>query len=179
VTERKELGERKEEIFEYENSQCLVNWKQDTTIDGKNKQIIIKRLMFDEQKRLVKTIYFNDSGQGLLFSRFYYDDNSNIIQFENYSGSKLKDKYIQTYDSIGRKKIRQSIDMDGNFTYRTIYTWENIDSLILEMYDIGGNLIIKNKEIYIRDKNGNIIKKYFYDLVNKISIVMEYEIDYY
>lgn len=173
----------KEDMFDYNHEDLTLTHTTSNAdkvqIDGKLRQIFTRRLKFDKHGRHIHTEYLDNNGIILMITRSYYDCNSNVIQCETFEGEKFKDKYIQTFDSNGRKKIIQSIDKNGNFTTKRVYNWINDNAVTLEIYDTEGKLEIKHREIFIRDQYGNIVKKYFYDLTENTAITFEYEIEYY
>ncbi len=173
----------KKDTFEYDYENLFVlqtmSEAENIQIDAKTMSIPKKRIVFDKNQRHISTEYLDENGIALMTSRLYYDNNSRLIECETVDGVKLRNKYFQTFDSSGRKKIIQYIDSNGNYTTRSVYNWANNDTLIFEMFNPDGTIEIKYKEVAVRDKYGNTIKKYFYDLIAGTAIVFEYEFVYY
>lgn len=183
TTNRSGSEDIKVEMFDYADKHRMItqtsNFSQNIPIGNKIKQVFVKRLIFDDLGRHIQTDFLDNEGMIIMTSRSYYDSNSKVIQFENFNQLELNDKYIQTYDSNGYLKINQSVDINGNFTKKAVYSRPIKDVVISEIFDEAGVLIVKNKVISVRDDQGNIIKKYFYDLINNTSTMFEYAFEYY
>lgn len=148
-------------------------------VEGKPILIHKKKMVFDCIKRHVSTEYYDENEVAVSATRFYYDYNSKLIACETVDGAKTRNRYFQTFDSTGRKRNVQFVDGDGGFTMKSVYTWLNDNTLLFEMFNTEGKLEVKHKELVILDKYGNVIKKYFYDLIGGTAIVFEYEFEYY
>lgn len=174
----------KKDTFEYDHERLRViqtmSYPENIqTTDKKVEKIYSKELIFDDKSRNTR-INYRDSAKAIVLStRFYYDDNSNLILCETFTETEIKNKYIQSWDAEGRKKIIQSIDGGGNFTLKRVYTWIGDDAVTLEIFDANGKTESKTRETFIRDNHGNIVKKYYYDLIDRSAVIYEYIFDYY
>ncbi|MCC6463486.1 MAG: hypothetical protein IT260_23650 [Saprospiraceae bacterium] len=173
----------KTDTFIYNNVEMyllqIMNDAEKIHVEGKSTLIYKKKLVFDCIKRHIRTEYYDENEVAVSATRFYYDYNSKLIVCETVDGAKTRNRYFQTFDSTGRKRNVQFVDGDGSFTMRSVYTWLNDNTLLFEMFNAEGKLEVKHKEFVILDKYGNVIKKYFYDLIGGTAIVFEYEFAYY
>ena len=138
-----------------------------------------ERLTFDEQSRNTQIEYLDSNGVAFKTTRLYYDDQSHLRQIEHVEGLDLKDSGLLLYDSLGRKLMTRQFDKNGEQRSYSTYNWENNFTETQKMFDKDGSLIIHLKEISIKDKYGNCIKKYFYEVKANSYMITENIIEYW
>lgn len=176
-------GITKKDTFKYDHEKMVLTQEMNTIenipISGEIRGIAKKKYYFDDSIRQVKVEYIDTNQMALITVLSYYDEKSNLIQSEIFEGAKLKSRYFQTFDLMGRKKIIQTIDLNGNFTTKKVYSWIDDHTMYFDIYDAEGNIEFKSKEVLINDTYGNTIKKYYFNLSENSGTIYRYNIVYY
>lgn len=168
----------KDEFFYYPGDRTIVQKLSHPENYVIGRPVVKKVLHLDENNNLTQLEYLDSLDLVVMSTRLYYDNESNLIQSETYKITGFMNKFFQTFDTNGKRKIIQSIDKKGDFMFRTVFSRIDDETELME-YVGSEHIVEKHKEVCKKDHHGNTIKTYVYDLIAGTTMVYEYVIEYY
>jgi len=110
-------------------------------------------------------------GRQMLFSKYEYDSNGHLLQFNNTHEPKS-----YTYDSRGNVLSCTFHTSDGQPSHMRLYTYDKQDHVLSrQLADVAGNQY--SNTVYTYDRKGNMISEHHYDEYNDLDYYIEMAYD--
>lgn len=134
---------------------------------------------FDDLHRIHEIAYVDTSNYLVRKTNVYYEGQTDrVLKSESFEYGILKEYFLNSYDTLGRKQSSNAFDSNGTLKSVSQYSWIDDNAFDFEQYHLG-KLVFKSKEVSIRDKKNNVVKRYFYDLLDGATSIYTYDITYY
>lgn len=151
--------------------------------DYKNKSVVIfkndkkyKFRQYDEQNRIIiEESFIEYSSRKETHKQEFTYELDGSISLKSYKNNKLMGTRTTNFDSLTQVKTESFKSPDGSRDSQTITKMDG-EEIIEVLYSTYNSSC---RQFNFRDANGNLIKRYRYNLENKMAHVCEYEIDYY
>lgn len=148
---------------------------------GHGNYLIFKEcLKFDSLNRMYEVEYTDSDDHVFRTVKSQFDgQTNNILKGETFEERVLKHYFVYAYDSLGRKQTIKSFDWNGALESISAYQWTDENTCLFEQH-YKGEKIFKSKEVKIRDKKGNVVKRYYYELLDSVvTTIYVYDFEYY
>ena len=167
-------------IYDYENLEMmrLSNRKSMMSVQGKSEEIKSIRRIFDVNGNIVGIEYLGTDDELLLFQKKYYDIYDRLLILQNFEYTAIEKTNFYTYDTLGRKKINQTVDNNGNITRKFVYSYFD-NGYEFSNFGANGKLEGNHRIVQFKDKFDNVIKEYNFNLKDERTIIIEYKIEYF